>query len=709
MTTRLSYTLGLMGPTVCHDTACSSSLMAMGFAHWKLRAEQAPMLHSALVMGVNLHMTPARYIFLGSGGFLTRQGRCFTFDKSAEGYCRGEGCGGTLVQRAGAEADQMLRCACVAGTALNQDGRSASLTAPNGPSQQAVIRMSMRMAAVTPEMTGAAECHGTGTSLGDPIEVGALVSVLGPRSWPLLFTTHKTNMGHPEANAGMAGIAKCVLMVQNSLGIANVHLRSLSPHLNMDGFPHYAGLEITDPRRNSQVLGVSSFGFGGSNARADFWGRSTNGQERLAEACDFAEVICPRCQGPMCWLCGVAIPQGAGGSRHRCSLIREELDGYGHCSNCYQGQYSFGRLLEDARNPGQRVYIVGTWSAWSQLHEMEETESGTYTFVAALGETLCEQFYLVLDGDSQQAIYPAAAKAGPYARVLGPDKGRSGRSWLLDGRGGAGRPGAAFSIVFEWGERRRLSWEALPAADEEEAPERAAAFSHAYYLTGSWAAWQLQAMQPGGEEGLHEASFRLGFSRQEEFQILRDRDPAQAIHPAEARATDPSVPLRGPDDLGAGKHWLVRGREGEVVRVRLQVRAGSLSVTLVSATLGIRTFEGGGRPCAYHIAGTFSEWQCCEMEPCEGKAEAYSYVLCLGSWGREEFQILLDADWSQALYPALPEAGSGEALLQGPDDGGLGQNWAVSGQPGALFEVVLDLSQADRRRMVQWAPLEGGE
>lgn len=279
---RLSYLLGLTGPTMGLDTACSSSIMALGFAHWKLRGCHDERLPGAIVAGINLHMTPARYIFLGSGGFLTRKGRCFTFDTSAEGYCRGEGSGASVLQQGqeGSHLDERL--ATVVGTALNQDGRSASLTAPNGPSQQAVIRTSLRMANVIAEEVGAAECHGTGTALGDPIEIGAIVSALGKRTSPLTLTTHKTNMGHPEACAGMAGLAKCVFMTNRCVALPNVHLKSLSPHLHLEGFPHLIVPEVLDFGVNSQNAGVSSFGFGGSNGRADLWGRSENKLTQLS-------------------------------------------------------------------------------------------------------------------------------------------------------------------------------------------------------------------------------------------------------------------------------------------------------------------------------------------------------------------------------------------------------------------------------------------
>jgi len=697
--TRLSFTFGIQGPTVGHDTACSSSLMAMGFAHSKLRGEYGRSLPAALVVGVNLHMTPIRYIVLGSGGFLTKLGRCFTFDQSTDGYCRGEGCGAALVRTTAGEEDEMLRYACVAGSALNQDGRSASLTAPNGPSQQSVIRMSLRVADIAQELVGAAECHGTGTSLGDPIEVGALVAVLKPRSLPILLTTHKTNMGHPEANAGIAGVAKCVLSLENEVGLPNVHLRALSPHVHMEGFPHSVSSEIMDPRRSSQVMGVSSFGFGGSNARADFWGRSTNGPGQAGQAGCAPEASCPRCMGPMCPLCNVAVPHPEAGARHCCSLIREDPADYGRCSNCYQGRYKCGRTLREEGNPGRRVFVRGTWDAWSSAHEMEQTVPDTYELAVALGEAPSEQFYVLLDRDAKQAIYPAVHRADASACVLGPDDKRGGKYWVI--QGAAAAQGRACTIRFEWTERKLISW----SMEDRTAPA-GQVFEHRYHLSGTWAAWQPQVMQHRGE-GLHEGTFSVSGSCCEDFRILRDGDPGQAIYPAAVVVTK-SVPVRGPDDQGEDKHWRVLGEEGERVTVRLNIQRGSFAVTIDAAFSSRTRTYSSPVSHTYHIVGSFDRYEPRQMQPVAGAEDIYTYRFMMGRFGIEDLCILVDGDKSQVMYPAVPEADSGQAMLRGPDKDSLGRSWAVRGRRGDVYEVVLDLNQEDRRLAVQWIRVPSG-
>ena len=281
---RISHLFGLRGGACSFDTACSSSLVALGHAHSQLRLApffqdaQSRQSSGALVIGVRVLFGPEGFVGLGAAGFLSLHGRCFTFDSSAQGFGRGEGCCSVfLAKDEDGEEDLELHLASLSGSSVNQDGRSASLTAPHGPSQQSCIRASLRMANVSPDKVAVGECHGTGTSLGDPIEVGALREVMYDRRQPLMMTSSKSNVGHAESAAGLNGLAKCVLMLMTSASAPNVHLRSLNPNLDTNGFPCLYESECVDADQNSQNIGVSSFGFGGTNARADLWGHCQQG------------------------------------------------------------------------------------------------------------------------------------------------------------------------------------------------------------------------------------------------------------------------------------------------------------------------------------------------------------------------------------------------------------------------------------------------
>jgi acyl transferase domain-containing protein len=265
---RLSYFLGTHGPSLAVDTACSSSLVALHLAVQSLRAGECDL---ALAGGINLILTPEMNINFSKARMMAPDGRCKTFDAAADGYVRSEGCGVVVLRRVQdcVAADRVL--AVVRGSAINQDGRSGGLTAPNGPAQEAVLRDALSSAGVTAAQIGYVEAHGTGTSLGDPIEVQALGAVFRAgrdASRPLAIGSIKTNVGHLEAAAGVAGLFKAVLALRHAEIPPHLHLQRLNPHIDWPAHPvvvptHRMPWRPIDGRR---LAGVSSFGFSGTNA-----------------------------------------------------------------------------------------------------------------------------------------------------------------------------------------------------------------------------------------------------------------------------------------------------------------------------------------------------------------------------------------------------------------------------------------------------------
>ncbi len=266
---RLSYFLDLRGPSVTVDTACSSSLVALHLACQSLRMQDCDV---AIAAGVNVLMSPAVFRGFDQSGALSPTGACHAFDADADGFVRGEGCGAVVLKRlsdAVHEGDRLL--AVVRGSAVNQDGRSNGLLAPNPAAQMAVLRAAYTNAGMPPHEVDYVETHGTGTLLGDPIEARALGTVLGrgrPEHSPLLIGAVKSNIGHLEAAAGMAGFIKAVLAVQRASIPANLHFQTPNPHIPFDQMRLTVVAEQQEwphtqrPRR----AGVSSFGFGGTNA-----------------------------------------------------------------------------------------------------------------------------------------------------------------------------------------------------------------------------------------------------------------------------------------------------------------------------------------------------------------------------------------------------------------------------------------------------------
>ncbi|MGL5877308.1 MAG: beta-ketoacyl synthase N-terminal-like domain-containing protein, partial [Xenococcaceae cyanobacterium] len=266
---RISYFFDFKGPSLTVDTACSSSLVAVHLACQSLNNGECD---RALVGGVNLMLSPELHQTFSQAGMMSADGRCKTFDASADGYVRGEGCGVVILKRledAIEDNDNIL--AVIKGSAINQDGRSNGLTAPNGLSQQAVVRQALKNANVEPSEISYVEAHGTGTSLGDPIEVNSLKNVLmeSRNADELCYLgSVKTNIGHLEAAAGIAGLIKTVLSFVNREIPPHLHLQKLNPHIDLEksaiAIPTHpqAWLSTDKPR----LAGISSFGFGGTNA-----------------------------------------------------------------------------------------------------------------------------------------------------------------------------------------------------------------------------------------------------------------------------------------------------------------------------------------------------------------------------------------------------------------------------------------------------------
>jgi acyl transferase domain-containing protein len=265
---RVSFTLGLQGPSMAVDTACSSSLAAVHLACQSLRSGESNL---ALAGGVNTIHNPDSFFAFFKWGMTAPDGRCKTFDESADGFVRSEGCGMVVLKRlsdAVADGDRIL--ALIRGSAVNQDGASSGFTVPNGLAQEAVIRQALRFAGVEPSAVSYVEAHGTGTSLGDPIELEALDAVLGDGrapDRPLIVGSVKTNLGHLESAAGMAGLIKVVLSLQHDEIPPHLHFTKLNGRASFRGTPPIVPTSAMPwPLDRPRIAGISSFGISGTNA-----------------------------------------------------------------------------------------------------------------------------------------------------------------------------------------------------------------------------------------------------------------------------------------------------------------------------------------------------------------------------------------------------------------------------------------------------------
>lgn len=265
---RISHAFDFRGPSMTIDTACSSSLVAVHLAAQSIWNGECAV---ALAGGVNLMLGPNTAIAESRSGFLSPEGRSKAFDESADGYARGEGGAVVVIKplaQALADGDDVY--AQILGTAVSQDGHTDGITVPREEAQEAAIRTALDRAGVGPGEIGYVEAHGTGTPVGDPIEMRALAHALTsdrPATQPLLIGSVKTNIGHLEAGAGVAGLIKAALVVKHGYVPANLHLKKPTRHVSVTELKldiPSAGRPFPDTER--RVAGVNSFGFGGTNA-----------------------------------------------------------------------------------------------------------------------------------------------------------------------------------------------------------------------------------------------------------------------------------------------------------------------------------------------------------------------------------------------------------------------------------------------------------
>ena len=277
---RVAFVLGLMGPAMPLDMTCAASLAAV---HEAATALQRGEVDLAIAGGVSAILSPAVARFMVEMGMVSRNGQCRTFDASADGHVRGEGCGIVVLKRleeAEAEGDPVW--GVIRGSAVNHNGVSAGLTIPNGRAQEQVIEEALSRAGIAPADVDYLEAHGTGSTLGDPIEVHAAATVYGrgrEAANPLLIGTVKTNIGHLEAAAGVAGLIKTVLAMRHGRIPKHLHFQTPNPHVDWDRLPVRVTSEAVDWPVHAERparAGVSAFGISGTNAHIVVEGYGTS-------------------------------------------------------------------------------------------------------------------------------------------------------------------------------------------------------------------------------------------------------------------------------------------------------------------------------------------------------------------------------------------------------------------------------------------------
>mmetsp|Transcript_58665 Transcript_58665/g.110400 ORF Transcript_58665/g.110400 Transcript_58665/m.110400 type:complete len:942 (+) Transcript_58665:64-2889(+) len=447
---RFSYVMNMKGASMTIDTACSASLVCTHTAKLYLLHKQWDPVEACITCGVNLLLSPLSFVGCCGAGMLSHNGRCFTYNQSADGYARGESTAAHCMKNRPYNLDNGDLVMC-AGSQVNQDGRSASLTAPNGPSQEKCNLAVMREAGLTGPEVDCTECHGTGTSLGDPIEIGAYQKVLSviPRSEPVAISTGKSNIGHCEGSAGVGGFIKCVEMCMHCETTPNCHLSALNPHLDMTGFPGRLMSEGLAYRYPTSYNGVLSFGFGGTNACAQVWGENT----------------CSSRTDPTKKRIKILVDKIKQAPAQEVAITSEdweqwEMDGPGKGTKpgdvwdvdiTEDGAVTYFAKEKEIPDLGSFYYVTGAFNGWSYTPmEADDMLDGLYAATITLSLTGYDKFQIVADETKEMTFAPEFDGAARSGKVIGPTE--SSFCWSI-----TGFPGAKYRVEFCKSEADKIS------------------------------------------------------------------------------------------------------------------------------------------------------------------------------------------------------------------------------------------------------------
>eukprot|EP00408_Alexandrium_pacificum_P025336 CAMPEP_0171183242 /NCGR_PEP_ID=MMETSP0790-20130122/15179_1 /TAXON_ID=2925 /ORGANISM="Alexandrium catenella, Strain OF101" /LENGTH=1162 /DNA_ID=CAMNT_0011648215 /DNA_START=63 /DNA_END=3551 /DNA_ORIENTATION=+ len=717
---RFSFCLGLKGPSMTIDTESSSSLSAVYCgAEAVLDKGRGAINTFSLSGGVAFQLGTIWWPQLQSAGLLNPQGRCMTFDASADGYMMGDGCGFVLLKRLTEMADgeqvfikdQAEPWGVIAASTMNSNGVNSSMNAPNGPAEQELVAEAVRHAGVTGTNIDMVEVNGQGAFMADAVEVDSLMRVLRGESAdaPLGLGALKSRCGHGHEAAGIMSLQKAIMSNSWNTQVPNCHLTQLNPHMEPENKVNYLteNLEYSHP---FSYTGVTSRGFGGTNVHVVTFGEM--------DTCRLMPLPDPEAQ-----------------------------------RDCIQFWPGGGGELEEGSEPRRGYFIAGTWSGWAP--QAMESEGGGFGYTVTLGDSRFEEFQIYLDGDAAKALHPKMPKAYKGAAVTGPTYGAKGLNWRIAGTAGtaaaaiadkaadgalaipetglkvvtlgagdAGQPGDKYRVHLKvTGKYRAVTWEKVGHSDS--VPEGD------YYVSANWNGYGFEKMtKDGNTHSVEVTLLRSGG----EFQIVRNQDPFnQVICPSEPRA-DASQPGYGPDEGSAarGLTWLLGGQIGEVYKISMTLNASDLeahvSWTKVREEPLTEEMNNLSKRSRFGVVGSWAGWVRqsqltwggvnlaglpTEMTLAGGSSWQYFFII-IGSDGWESFQLLGDLDWDRVIHPARPidSANAPHSIMMSPLDGyTMGLTWTIGeadgAAPGDCFMVRVEAIK-DRVRRVYWHKAQPG-
>jgi 3-oxoacyl-(acyl-carrier-protein) synthase len=544
---RVSFCLGMQGPSTTIDCEMASASAAFYVSCSQVcpSNDRGSMLTNpaALANGGYVMLTPSFWPRFNY--WMNPVGRCFSFDQAAAGYIRSEGVGSFLVRSHMQKVDDqwVIRdqeaYAVCSGYRMNNNGRNASMQAPNGAAEQMCVLDMLRQANVTELDVDAVELFGIGNLLQDAVEVGSAAKVYrgvqGRSDSGIMFGAVKTNMGAACEACGLSQIAKAVWGQRFACNIPSLHVKALNPHIELEETPVIIHSEPVTYRCRSSYHVVSSRGFGGTNVSLLFWAQSPE---------ELVEVKRPSFRQQVFWFW-----PGGGGA------------------------------IQDASSS---CWIFGSWTQWSTPQVMEDDGRGNYTFVVTLGDSGCESFQIILDGDPSKALHPEKVDGKSGGRVCGPSPSESAGWLTIDGRvttgtssqdlavmnsrtaGGRtkdrGFPGDQYLVRYQVaGKWRTLTWEKCKSASSDAVD---AFLGGSYYVSGSFNDFGLTEMErvPDRQNSFQ---FEVELTRTSlKFNIVRNQDRSQAFYPPE-ESEEGRIDCFGPGSNEQGRCWFIKGQVGD--------------------------------------------------------------------------------------------------------------------------------------------------
>nr|AQS99197.1 type I polyketide synthase [Gambierdiscus polynesiensis] len=458
---RFSFIFNLRGPNFVADTACSASLCATHLAKFTLVDRVIDKVEFHVALGIHQCLSPLPFVGCSQTHMTSPIGRCLTFNASAGGYMRGDGCSGMTLKFGYLPDD---RDAIWRASQCGQNGRSATLTAPNGLAQEDVIWKSIREAKITPPESCVWNCHGTGTSLGDPIEVGAVrkVQIKQERPTTLVVTSNKTHTGHLEGGAAMTSLIGAVTQVMMGCAIPVCHFRQLNPHLESSAFDAFFNDGMNSYHYTQGNVHVSSFGFGGTNGHVIFWGEAV-----LATVADVETLFARRLRkmappevrvngnDPSLWEWDGPDKDVKKGDKYTITLRSDEpLD-----TPVKWIKEEDGEAIEDGED--ETYVITGPFCDWQGEMMEDGPITGMRSITLEVPDSGALEFRFLRNGEEDEVIYPSIDKCTKRSTpILGPkkeDKGLEKNVWSVEGT-----PGTSIKIdLFMCRAKRSLMWMAV--------------------------------------------------------------------------------------------------------------------------------------------------------------------------------------------------------------------------------------------------------